>query len=90
MPREFIGAEKQDGKDEIFIVLIDGIGTAYEESIVLTDSRIITIDFEAGDSDIAIIGTYVVPEFGTIVMAIMIVGITTVILASRNKLQMKI
>ena len=90
LPREFVGAEKQDGKDEIFIVLIDGIGTTYEESVVLADSRVITINFEAEDSEITIIGTYVVPEFGTIVMAIMIVGITTVILASRNKFQMKI
>ena len=90
LPREFIGAEKQDGKDEIFIVLIDGVGATYEESVVLADSRIITINFEAGDSDIIIIGTYVVPEFGTIVMAIMIVGITTIILASKNRFQMKI
>ena len=90
LPREFIGAEKQDGKDEIFIVLIDGIGVTYEESVVLADSRVITIDFEAGDSDIAIIGTYVVPEFGTVVMTIMIVGITAVILASKNKFQIKI
>ncbi len=48
------------------------------------------MNFEEGDSDIEIIGTYVVPEFGTIVMMILIVGIMTIILASRNKLQIKI
>ncbi len=90
LPREFIGAEKQDGKDDTFIILIDGMEVAYQESLVHPNSRVITVNFEEGDSDIEIIGTYVVPEFGTIVMMILIVGIMTVILASRNKLQIKI
>ena len=90
LPREFIGAEKQDGKDDTFIILIDGIEVAYQESVVLTNSRVITINFVEEDSDIEIIGTYVVPEFGTIVMLILITGIMTIILASRNKFQMKV
>ena len=90
LPREFIGAEKQDGKDDTFIILIDGIEVAYQESVVSSESRVITINFEEIDSDIEIIGTYVIPEFGTIVMMILIAGIMTVILASRNKLQIKI
>ena len=90
LPREFIGAEKQDGKDDIFIILIDGIEVTYQESVVHSDSRVITINFEQGDSDIEIIGTYVVPEFGAIVMIILVVGIMVSILATRNKLQMRI
>ncbi len=90
LPREFIGAEKQDGKDVAFIILIDGIEVAYKESLVHQKSRVITINFEEGDSDIEIIGTYVVPEFGTIVMIILIVGIMAVIVASRNKFQTNI
>jgi len=90
LPREFIGAEKQDGKDEIFIILINGMGATYQESVVHSDSRVITINFEEGDSEIEIIGTYVIPEFGTIAMMILIAGIMTVILASRNKFQIKV
>jgi len=90
LPREFIGAEKQDGKDDTFIILIDGIEVAYQESLVHQNSRVITINFEEEDSDIEIIGTYVVPEFGTIVMMILIVGIMTIIVASRNKFQINI
>jgi len=90
LPREFIGAEKQDGKDDTFIILIDGIEVAYQESVVQSDSRVITINFEEGDSDIEIIGTYVVPEFGSIAMMILIVGIVTIILVSRNKFQIKV
>jgi len=90
LPREFIGAEKQDGKDDIFIILIDGIDVAYEESVVLSESRKITVNFEEGDSKIEIIGTYVIPEFGTMVMIVLIVGIMTIIISARNKFQIKI
>ena len=90
LPREFIGAEKQDGKDDTFIILVDGIEVAYQESVVQSDSRVITINFNEEDSDIEIIGTYVVPEFGTIVMMILIIGIMATILVSRNKFQIKI
>ena len=90
LPREFIGAEKQDGKDDTFIILIDGIEVAYQETVVQSDSRVISINFEQGDSDIEIIGTYVVPEFGTIVMMVLIVGIMATILITRNKFQINI
>jgi len=87
LPRDFIGAEKQDGKDDTFIILIDGIEVAYQESVVHSESRIITINFEQGDSDIEIIGTYVVPEFSSIVMMILIIGITVTILTTRSRFQ---
>ena len=90
LPREFIGAEKQDGKDDTFIILINGMEVAYQEPVIFSDSRVITINFEAGDSDIQIIGTYVIPEFGTIAVMILIAGIITVILVSRNKFQIKV
>jgi len=90
LPREFIGAEKQDGEDDDFIILIDGIEVRPQGDLGNPNSRVITINFEEGDSDIEIIGTYVIPEFGTIAMMILIAGIMTVILASRNKLQIKI
>ncbi|QUC64195.1 PEFG-CTERM sorting domain-containing protein [Nitrosopumilus sp. K4] len=90
LPREFIGAEKQDGKDDLFIILIDGIEVPYQESVTNSDSRIITINFEQLDSDIEIIGTYVVPEFGTIVMMILLVGIGTTIAISRSKFQVRV
>lgn len=90
LPREYIGAEKQNGKDDTFIIIIDGMEVPYVESVVLSESRIITIDFEQSDSDIEIIGTYVVPEFGSIVMVILVVGILASIVVTKNKFQMRI
>ena len=60
LPREFIGAEKQNGTDDTFVILIDGVEVAYQESVGNSDSRIIQVNFEQGDSSIKIIGTYVI------------------------------
>ena len=90
LPRELIGAEKQNGKDEIFIILIDEKQVPYEESSTNSESRTIVIEFNQNDSDIEIIGTYVIPEFGTIAMMILMVGILSTILVARNKFQIKI
>jgi len=90
LPRESIDAEKQNGKDEEFIILINNDQTEHEE--VQSDSaiRTIGINFEKGDSEIQIIGTYVIPEFGTIVIIILTIGILASILLTKNKFQIKI
>jgi len=90
LPREFIDAEKQNGKDEEFIILINDVQTTYEESQSFSEFRTLTIDFDQGDSEIQIIGTYVIPEFGTIVMIILTIGIMASILLTKNKFQIKI
>jgi predicted secreted protein with PEFG-CTERM motif len=90
LPRESIDAEKQNGKDEKFIILIDDVQTTYEEMQSDSTVRTIGINFEKGDSEIQIIGTYVIPEFGTIVMIILTIGIMTSILLTKNKFQIKI
>ena len=95
LPRKYIEAEKQNGKDEVFIILVekenkDVVETTYEETTSYSDVRTLTINFEEGDSEIQIIGTYVIPEFGTIVMIILTVGIMVSILSTKNKFQIKI
>ena len=95
LPRKYIDAEKQNGKDEVFIILVekqngDIVETTYKEETSHSEIRTISIDFEEGDSKIQIIGTYVIPEFGTIVMIILTIGIMTSILLTRNRFQIKI
>jgi len=84
LPRESIDAKIMDNQDDDFIILIDGIEVPYREISTNTDSRKITIEFEEGDSDIEIIGTFVVPEFGNIVMIILVIGIVSTILLSKK------
>ena len=62
LPRESIDAKKSDGTDDTFIILIDGVEVPYEEINTDSEKRTITIEFEEGDSDIEIIGTFVIPS----------------------------
>jgi len=95
LPRKYIDAEKQNGKDDVFIILIEKqngqiVETTYKEEVLHSEIRTLTINFEEGDSEIQIIGTYVIPEFGTIVMIILTIGIMASILLTRNRFQIKI
>jgi len=95
LPRKYIDAEKQNGKDDVFIILVekqngDVVETPYDEETSHSEIRTITINFEEGDSEIQIVGTYVIPEFGTIVMIILTIGIMASILLTRNRFQIKI
>ena len=95
LPRKYIDAEKQNGKDEVFIILVekqngDVVETTYKEETSHSEIRTIMINFEEGDSKIQVIGTYVIPEFGTIVMIILTVGIMTSVILTRNRFQIKI
>jgi predicted secreted protein with PEFG-CTERM motif len=82
--RKWIDAKKDDGTDDTYIILIDGLEVPYQETSVGSDSRILTIQFEEGDSDIEIIGTMVIPEFGHVALAILIAAIITVVMVTRR------
>ncbi len=87
LPRNSIDATKSDGSDDTFIILIDGIEVPYQEVSTKSSSRTIAIEFEGGDSDIEIIGTFVIPEFGTISFMILAVAIiSTIIVTKKNQL----
>ena len=84
MLMEIILISKQNNVAEDFMQV------EYEEIAVSPDYRTIRIPLEEGDRWVEVIGTYVIPEFGTIVMIILTMGITASILLTRNKFQIKI
>ena len=98
LPRENIEAKTNDGVDEIFIVLISKTGVdsdnftevEFEEIETGSDFRTIRVQFEEDDRWIEVIGTYVIPEFGTIVTMILLIAVTTTIILSKNKFSIKI
>ena len=55
-----IDAKKTYNQDDAFIILIDGREVPYREISTNVDSRTIIIEFQEGDSDIKIIGTFVI------------------------------
>ena len=86
LPRDIIDAKMSDGTDDELIVLVD-----YEERTFTefknNDTRTLTIGFESGAQEIEIIGTMVIPEFGTIAALILAVAIGTILaVSSRTRL----
>ena len=80
IPRSVLDATINDEDDEFF-VLVDGEEVDFEEITTSTD-RTLTIEFLAGSEQIEIIGTFVIPEFGTIAAMILAVAIISIIAIS--------
>jgi len=85
LPRDSIDAKKSDTADDAFLIFIDGAEVRPEETSTTQTSRTLKIDFEEGDSDIEIIGTFVVPEFGSIAILILFLAIISAIFVSSKK-----
>lgn len=81
-----LGADGKSGEDDSFFVLVDGAEADFEETTTSED-RTLTIPFEDGTTQIEIIGTFVIPEFGTIAVIILAVAIVSIIaISSRSRL----
>ena len=96
LPRESFDAQSDD-TDENFIVLVSKENTSaenfanveYEEIGTSSEYRTILMSLEEGDKWVEVIGTYVIPEFGSIVIIILVVAITSVIIISKSGLSVR-
>ena len=91
LPRESFDSKTGDDTDEIFIVLVSKdneddnfIEVQITEIETTSDFRTISIQIEEDEKFIKIIGTYVIPEFGSIVIMILLVAITSAIIISKK------
>ena len=88
LPRQAIDSKMSNGGDLDFIILMHErnsnfpVQTEYEEDNLELDFRSIKIPIKNGDEKIEIIGTHVVPEFGTIAMIVLAVAIVSIIAVS--------
>ena len=80
IPRTILDAT-MNGEDDEFFILVDGEEVDFDESKTST-SRTVTIPFQAGAEVIDIIGTFVIPEFGTIAAMVLAVAIVSIIAVS--------
>jgi len=96
LPRDSFDAQS-DGTDETFIVLISKENTSsenfvqveYEEIATGSDYRTILIPLEEGDKWVEIIGTYVIPEFGSVVIIILVVAVSSAIIISKSRFSVR-
>jgi len=95
LPTESFDA-KTDGKNIDFIVLISKendpagqVQVEYEEIATGDNYRTIRIPLEEGDGEVVIVGTYVIPEFGSIVIIILVVAISSAIIISKSRFSVR-
>ena len=81
LPRDVIDAKSANGLDDSFFILVDGEEALFDETISETE-RIISVNFPAGSEKVEIVGTFVIPEFGTIAIMILVVSIVSLIVFS--------
>ncbi len=87
LPRTTIDAKIGDADDDFF-VLVDGNEVNFEETTTTAD-RTLKIPFPDGAEEIEIIGTFVVPEFGSIAIFILAIAVTSiVVMTTRSRFNM--
>ena len=84
LPRDIIDARLGD-RDDSFYVLVDEEEVDFDEITTPID-RTISVEFAENTEEIEIIGTFVIPEFGIVVLAILLIGFISVITISRSKI----
>jgi predicted secreted protein with PEFG-CTERM motif len=96
LPRDSFDAQN-DGVDTTFIILVSKqnnmaenfMQVEYEEIAVSSDYRTIRIPLEENDKWVEVIGTYVIPEFGSIVIIILVVAVSSAIIMSKSKFSVR-
>jgi predicted secreted protein with PEFG-CTERM motif len=66
------------------MVLIDG----EESNNVTINGNEVTIMFPEGTSEIEVVGTFVIPEFGSVAALILIIAIISTVIISSKKLNL--
>ena len=89
LPRELIDA-KLDGKDDAFIVMVDGNEQEVKETDTGSTSRTLSIPVAAGAGEIEIIGTQVIPEFGIVAALVLAAAIGVITVISRKNQMLKL
>lgn len=86
LPRSLIGSTDESGVDTRFVVVDNNDnGLAYQEIDTSETTRTINIDYTKGTTNIEVIGTYAVPEFGVIAMAVLVIGIVSIVALMKVK-----
>ena len=84
--RNYIDSIKPDGTNEDFIIIVynlkvnEPVQTEFLDLQSTDESRVIQIPIKSGDNLIQIIGTFVIPEFGTITQFVLIIAILSIII----------
>ncbi len=87
--RNLLNAKSSDGEDTEFIVMVNGEPADFKENeSELAGHRTLTISFGAGETTIEIIGTSVIPEFGSIAVLILVASVIAGIVLTSGRIKL--
>ncbi len=84
LPRALIDSKNSDGTDKPYIVSNDGQIAQFTETGTTGTDRTFSIPFSSGTQQIAIMGTFIIPEFGSLAGMIIAISIIGVVIISRR------
>lgn len=83
LPRAMINATSATGQDDKYYVLVDGQEeSGFQEISTTPTDRTLSIPFSDGTQEIEIIGTNIIPEFGTIAALVFAIAIISIVAVS--------
>ncbi len=82
LPRALIDAKITPTEDDNFFVLVDFEESDFSEVETTSTERTLQIPFTDGTTEIEIIGTFIVPEFGPIAALVLAVAVISIIAVS--------
>ncbi|MBI5145813.1 MAG: PEFG-CTERM sorting domain-containing protein [Thaumarchaeota archaeon] len=85
LPRELVDA-KHGSNDEKFMIFVDGQESPFTEIEKTSTERTLSIPIHFDAKKIQIIGTRVIPEFGTVAAIVLAASLGIIIIASRRTL----
>ena len=85
IPRYILDSKSSTGNDSVFIVMSNGKMIEYQELESDSDSRQIKLDYSIGDkATFEIIGTHIIPEFGSVALLILVASIMSILIVSKS------
>src|SRR5919108_6006327 len=82
LPRNIMDSKNPQNEDEDYIVFADGVPIGADQITTNDQVRTLSIDFDKGVDKIEIAGTRIVPEFGTLTVPLLAIGIIAVLVAT--------
>lgn len=85
IPRYILDSKSTAGDDSVFFVMSNGEMTEYQELESDSDSRQIKLDYpSAHKATFEIVGTHIIPEFGSVALLILIGSIISILVISKS------
>jgi predicted secreted protein with PEFG-CTERM motif len=85
IPRYILDSKSPVGGDSSFVVMANGKMIEYQELESNSNSRKIKLDYQIGNKVLfEIVGTHIIPEFGSVALLILIVSITSILIVGKS------